>query len=537
MQIEADGRGTGLPRRQFLARSLGSVATVGTLGALLEACGSGSSTTGTGAAVGKPPAVPTGTLTVALPGAPTSLDPGRRLGIGAFWATEDIYDSLVTFNPDYSQVVGQLCESWTVSPDAREWIGKVRQGVTFHDGTPLNSTAIRRNFEYFLKNAAYLFIPLPIKRIDDSKPDTIRFVFESPYPYFTRNVTLLKIQSPQAIAAGPRAIDRHPIGSGPLQFVSQSTNAITLERFPDYWSKGKPHVERVKFQIIPDAAARIGALRSGQVNVAPGLTPNDQVQLKSDPRTKVVSRPSWFVTMLKFKLTAPEVSDLRVRQAVAHAIDREAILSSIGRGQGTIADSFMPPGTEGYSPMSPSYGYDPEKARALLAEIGKPVNLHMYVLAGDALANFLAGEAGIQAIVGQLKDVGINATGDAITEAEAQKERAEPKPPHPAELSGYTWFTGGPIIYRFMEPDHNMEQAHPAEFARYQKLSDQMNAEADLAERERIIAEIQRIHAELLTHIPLFVVPVADGVSKDVQGHIPDIRNFGPNLDGVYFSS
>jgi peptide/nickel transport system substrate-binding protein len=535
--IEDAMRMVALSRRKFIGQGLAAGVSASALGTLLSACGGTSGTSAGTTAVGTPPKVPTGTFTVALAGPPTSLDPGRRLGLGAFYATEDIYDGLVTFNHDFTDVVPQLCESWTVSPDATEWAGKLRPGMTFHDGTPIDATAIRKNFEYFLKNAAYLFIPLPLKKIDDSKPDTIRLVFQSPYPYFTRNVTLLKMQSPRAIAAGPRAIDKHPIGSGPMQFVSSDANTIQLERFPGYWNKGLPHVEQIKFVITSDPAARVAALRSGQVNLATNLAPSEAAQVKSDPRTKLVSKASWVVTTMNFKLAAPSVHDVRIRQAVAYAIDREAILKSIGGGVGVVADSLMPPGTEGYSKMSPAYAYDPAKARELLRAVGGPVAIHMAVPAGDILANFLVSEAVAQAIVAQLKNVGIDASVDAIPESQEQKERTELKPPHVAKLSSYTWFTGGPIIYGFMESDHNMQQAYPQQYAQYRKLSDQMNAEPDLAKREAIIAQIQQIHVDLLPSIPLFVMPAVDGVSKDVQGYVPDIRNFGPNLDSVYFAS
>jgi peptide/nickel transport system substrate-binding protein len=526
---------TGLPRRQFLARSLAGMATFGSLGALLQACGNDAST-GTTAA-GKRPATPTGTFTVALAQAPTSMDPGRRLGVGSFYATANLYDGLVTWNEDFTDVAPQLCESWRVSADAREWVGKLRAGMTFHDGMPIDATAIRKNFEYFLRNAAYLFIPLPIKQLDDSKRDEIRFVFESPYPDFTRNVTLLKMQSPRAIAAGPRAIDKSPIGSGAFKFVSASATEIRFERFEGYWNRPRPYFRELVYKLIPDAAARLAALRSGQVNLATNLAPEDVVQLEGDSRTKVVSKPSWMMTTLNFKLLAPPLNDLRVRQAIAYAIDRDAIMRSLGHGRGRVADGFMMPGIEGYSPMQPSYAYDPDRARALLRDVGGTVTLRMAVASGDAAANYLQSEAVAQAIAAQLKDVGIDASVDALPEAEYQRERAEPRPPHPVGLSGYIWFNGGPTVYSFMEADHNMQQAYPQQYARYRRLWDQLNAELDASKRAALIDQIQRIHAEVLTAVPLFVMPIVDGVTKNVQGYSPDIRNFGPVLDGVYFAS
>jgi peptide/nickel transport system substrate-binding protein len=527
---------TGLLRRQFLARGLGSVATMGALGTLLQACGDGSESTGAGEVVGKPPARPTGTLTTAIAAAPTSLDPGRRLG-ASFFPTEDLYDSLVAYNAAFTKVVPELCESWRVSPDGREWSGKLRAGATFHDGTPIDSTAIKRNFEYFLKNPEYLFIPLPIKEMDDSRPDVIRFIFESPYPYFTNNVTLLKMQSAKAIEAGPKAIDKHPIGSGPFQFESQDATTVTLKRYPDYWHKGRPYLERLKFVVIGDAAARLNALRSGQVNLTMNLAPNEAALLEKDQRVKVLRRPGWFMALLEFKLMHPAVRDVRVRQAIAYAVDRETILKTLGHGQGEVAKGWMMPGIEGYSEMSPSYAYDPDKARALLAQVGKPVTLRLGVDAGDGGGNILLTEAVAQAIAAQLKEVGIDISVDALQGPEAQKERAELKPRHALYLGGILWFTGGPTAYSFLESQHNMEQAYPKEFARYKQLWDKVNAELDVAERERMIAEIQQINARVLTAVPLWYMPQVDGVSRNLQGYLPNVRNFGPDLVNAYYAS
>jgi peptide/nickel transport system substrate-binding protein len=525
---------SGATRRQFVQRAVGGVLAAGWLGGALSACSSDAPASDAQGS-GGPPATPTGTVTVALPDAPNSLDAARRAGVGAFWATINLYDTLMAWSPDYSSVVPQLLTSWSSSPDLTEWTGRIRPGVEFHDGTPLDATAIRANFEYFLQNADFLFVPLPIKSMDDSDPKIIKFVFDAPYVDFTRNLTLLGMQSPKAIAAGPSAIDEHPVGSGPFQFVSQTESSIELKAFPRYWNTGKPYIARLTYQIIEDPGARVSALQSGQINVVPKIDPSQASVLAHGGTTKVASAASWLVTYLSFKLVVPSVSDIRVRQAIAYAIDREGMLKALGYGYGTVANSFEVPGIIGYQPVSPGYAYDPGKAMALVKEIGTKISLNIAIVAGDANAGFLAGENAAQAIVGMLGQVGINATVSSLQDATFNSNQLSPSSTVAgAWLVDQPWFTGGPVLYGVSVPVYDLQQADPSAWAQYSSLNAQMNQTPDGPQRDAIIGQIQSLYAGLCVSIPLFDMPQLDGLSKNVEGYTPDKRNFGPRFDDVY---
>jgi ABC-type transport system substrate-binding protein len=524
----------GATRRQFVWRAAGSLLAAGPLGGLLSACGADTPAS-TASESAKPPKTPTGMVTVALPGAPNSLDAARRAGVGAFWATINLYDTLMAWSPGYTKVVPQLLTGWTASPDLTEWTGQIRPGVEFHDGTPLDSAAIRANFEYFLANSDFLFVPLPIKTIDDSRPDSIRFVFDAPYVDFTRNLTLLGMQSPKSISAGPSAIDQHPVGAGPFEFVSQTQSLIQLKAFPRYWNKGKPHVAKLNYQIIEDPGARISALQAGEIDVVPKVDPSQASALAHGARTKIAAAPSWLVTYLNFKLVVPSVSDIRVRQAVAHAIDRQALLKALGFGYGTVVDSFEVPGIVGYQVVNPSYGYDPAKAKALIKQVGKKISLRIAIVAGDANAGFLAGESAAQAIAGMLGDVGITATVDALQDATFNANQLSPNPAVDALwLVDQPWFTGGPVLYGVTVPVFDLQKADPASWARYSALSAQMSQTPDGPARDVVIGKLQDLEASLCLSLPLFTMPQIDGLGKDVQGYVPDKRNFGPRFDDVY---
>ncbi len=523
---------TGLVRREFIAKAAGGIVSVGSLGGLLAACGGDTATTSN---VGTPPTKPTGSVTAAIAATVETLDPARRNSAG-FFPTNNMYDALIAWKDDFSGVEGQLVERWTVSSDLREWTGHVRPGVTFHDGAPLDSTAIRKNFEYFLKNPSTLFIPLPIKRIDDSEPTVVRFVFNEPYVDFTRNLTMQGIQSPKAIAAGNKAIERNPAGSGPFEFVSRSASLVKLKAYDGYWDKGKPRLAELNYQVIEDPGARIAALQAGQVDVVPNVLPSQVATINGDSRTQVVSSPSWLVTFLNFKLSVKPADDVRVRKAIAYAIDRSAILESVGSGLGKEPDSFEVPGLVGYQPLDPPITYDPERARALLSEVGGKVTIRIAIQAGDANASFLAGEASAQAIASMLKDVGIDAAVDSLQAGPWNGAQWGPGTRQAAVLANFPWFTGGPIMYDIIRRVWVLEQADPATWRRYDELRTRMGSMPDGAEREAVIGEVQGLFADRMFGIPLFRMPVLDAVSSRLQGYAPDKRNFGPRFDNAYLT-
>jgi peptide/nickel transport system substrate-binding protein len=345
------------------------------------------------------------------------------------------------------------------------------------------------------------------------------------------------MQSPKVIAAGPNAIDKHPVGSGPFQFVSQTQSSIELKAFPRYWDKGKPHIATLAYQIIEDPGARVSALQAGEISVVPKIDPSQASVIAHGARTKVASAPSWLVTYLNFKLVVPSASDIRVRQAVAYAIDRQAMLKALGYGYGRVANSFEVPGIIGYQPVSPGYAYDPGKARALVQEIGKKVSLSIAIVAGDANAGFLAGENAAQAIVGMLGRVGISATVSSLQDATFNANQLSPSPTADgAWLVDQPWFTGGPVLYGVAVPVYDLQKADPSAWAQYSSLSAQMNQTADGPERDAIIGKIQSLYARLCVSVPLFDMPQLDGLSKNIEGYTPDKRNFGPRFDDVYLA-
>ncbi|UCF93437.1 MAG: ABC transporter substrate-binding protein [Desulfobacterales bacterium] len=293
-----------------------------------------------------------------------------------------IFENLVIFGKDSMDIEPQLAESWTVSEDGLTWTFKLRQGVTFHDGTPFNAQAVYDSFArvidenhpfYGYGKWKYLSLSLgqvsEIKVIDDY---TVALVTPKPYAPLLNNLALwlCPILSPQALAEHKDQIGLHPVGTGPFKFVKWvKDDQIILERNEDYWGE-KAKVDKIILKSIPEPSARLMALQSGTVDIADDLDPDSISLVKKDDRLAVTERPSVNVGYLALNTQKPALKDVRVRRAINHAIDKETLIKTIFQGLAVPAKNPFAPSIWGYNDAITPYAYDPEQARKLLAEAG-----------------------------------------------------------------------------------------------------------------------------------------------------------------------
>lgn len=531
-----------LTRHEFLARSLAAGVAVGPMGALLTACGGSGSTQEGSPASGseaRPPSSPTGTFVLALPAAPVTLDAARRAITGDFTVTQPMYDGLVRWNTEFTEVEPALVTEFAASPDGREWTGRIRPGVRFHDGEDLDSTAVRKALEYYAAAEGFLgpfFLP-QFSEIDDSDPAVIRLVTKAPAPDLTNNLTAVAIMSPRSVAEGNKAIERSPAGTGAFRFVERTSTNVVLERNDGYWEKGKPYLEGVRFQVIGDLGARVSALQTESVS-AITLVPSVQArQLEGDSRVQLVANDLWTVTYLLFKLLPEPTNQLAIRQAIAHGIDRQAIADSILEGQAEPANALMPKGVYGYQPIAPAYPFDPERARALLREAGGgPVSIRLAGPAGDGAIN---NPTIAQAIAAQLGDIGIEVSVSPLEEGLFSKQAAEPRPRSQVFLIDHPWSNGGPFIFDFLtfSVTPNLPEAEPEAAARADRLTTKMRTMPNGDERFAVLGDLQNVFAEHLTYLPLFFFRVPDAVAANVRDYLVPKDGLGNHrLESVFFS-
>ena len=310
------------------------------------------------------------TLVMIIESSPTNLDP--RVGIDAQSERigELLFDALLT-RDEHLNVQPGLAERWEI-PDPLTYVFHLHRGVTFHDGRPLTSRDVKWTFDSLLegkirstKSAAYRFVD----HVD--APDEFTVVFHLKEP----NATLLWNLSEGASGIVPDGsldeITRQPIGSGPFQFVSaEQDKEVVVKRNDNYWG-AKARLARVRFTIVPDATTRALELRKGSADAAiNALTSDTIVALEREPNLQVERSPGTVLSYLAFNLRDPILQDVRVRQAIAYAIDRAPLLEYIWRGFAEPALSVLPPQSWAFDRDVAAFPHNPEKARQMLDAAG-----------------------------------------------------------------------------------------------------------------------------------------------------------------------
>ncbi|MHB8301279.1 MAG: ABC transporter substrate-binding protein [Acidobacteriaceae bacterium] len=313
----------------------------------------------------RPPADPT-TVTVVIESSPANLDP--RIGTDAQSERIDelIFDALLKKDKQFN-LQPDLATSWEM-PDPLTYIFHLRSGVRFHNGQPLTS----RDVKWTLDSMQNHTLPTGkyqayrnVATVETPDPLTVAMHLRQP------DSSLLWSLSDGAIGIVPygsgRDFQQHPIGTGPFRFVQQEVDKeVVLERNPDSWQI-VPKIDRLQFHVVPDATTRALEMRKGSADVAENaLTPDMIWSLRGDPKLATVSAPGTVVQYMTFNLRDPHLRDVRVRRAIAYAIDRPLIIETLMRGQAQIADSLLPPTHWAYNGDVPHYNFNPEKARGLL---------------------------------------------------------------------------------------------------------------------------------------------------------------------------
>jgi len=274
-----------------------------------------------------------------------------------------------------------LAESWTVSPDQLAWTFHLRRGVTFHDGSPFTADDVvysyRRIIDEKLANADKLSA---VSGITASDKSTVIITLKQPTPNLLTNLGGFKglaIVQRRNVESGE--IATHPVGTGPFAFQSQkSGDSITLEANPTYWA-GAPKVSGVTFRFISEPSTALSALQAGEIDWTDSIPAQRVAQLKDDDSITLATTPSNDYGYLALNEARAPWHDVRVRQAIAYAIDRDAIVQATSYGTAVANQLAIPKGNPWYTPYD-TYRHDIERAKGLLRDAGAaPKTLDMLV--------------------------------------------------------------------------------------------------------------------------------------------------------------
>jgi peptide/nickel transport system substrate-binding protein len=368
----------------------------------------GSAPTSTAASV-----VKGGDLTFVIPAYPLGMDP---LSPSADIAGLQIFDAwweyLIRPTADGTGFEPRLAASYTISDDQQTYTFKLRPNVKFSDGVALTTddvvTSLKNAFTD--KGSQIAFLGSKIASITAPDSSTVVVQLNSAWPYLLSDLAGFNAAIlPQALIkkVGYDNFLKNPVGTGPFKLDSLDPgNSIKLVANPDYWEEGRPYLDSITFQVSRSDVARATAVTGGQADIAQSPPPNQLRALRANQSLQVVSLPLSLVETIDFNVLVKPFDNLKLRQAISYAIDREAIVASGLFGAGSAASTFIvgPPALTLQNTELNLYPHDPEKARQLVQESGLPTPITIPLQLSQG-----AVQDAIAAVVQQnLQDVGIN---------------------------------------------------------------------------------------------------------------------------------
>ncbi|WP_028986454.1 ABC transporter substrate-binding protein [Thermicanus aegyptius] len=492
-------------------------------------------------------AAPTGGTLIFGRGADsTALDPINVTDGESLIVTDNIFNTLVDYKPDSTEVVPSLAKEWKSSEDGLTWTFSLQEGVKFHDGTDFDAEAVVYNFNRWMDPNhpqhkgdfgyyAYMFGGFKgdpghvIKEVVAKDKYTVEFHLNFPQAPFLNNLAMspFGIASPAAIEKYGEKFGDHPVGTGPFKFVEwKKGDSITLEKNPDYWKKGLPKLDKVVFRSIPDNSNRFTALKNGEIDLMDGLNPEDVPSVKSNDKLQLFLRPSMNVAYLAFNTKVKPLDDKRVRQALNMTVNKKEIIDSFFAGLAEPAKNPMPPSLWGYNDQVEDYPVDLEKAKSLLAEAGYPNGFETdlwymteprpYMPNGQKVAEVLQADFAKIGVKVNLVTYDWSTYLDKTGNGE-----------HPMALMGWTGDNGDPdnFLYVLLDKD-NTRTPDAGNIAFYvndalHDLLIRAQRSTNQEERIQLYMEAQKIIHEDAPWIPLVhTTPPIAGI-KEIKGYIP----------------
>lgn len=319
------------------------------------------------------------TVRVRYRGDITRLDPQFQSSLHDYGVADNIYSQLVRLQPGTSNVIPDLATSWEVSDDGLTYTFHLREGVQWHRGNgEVTSEDVKWTYERMIgpdSTSPGRFDFASIQSIDAPDPYTVIFHLSAPHSPLLGKLAynrLTGIVNREIIEAHPDDYNFHAIGSGPYMLESWTPGQeIVLIANPDYYEEGLPKTNRIILVPIADDAVAGGALGTGEVMLGLFRDPNTIATLEQNPNLIVDRGPQSAISALYYRMDRPPFDDIRVRQAVQHAINKEEIIADVLTGVANIAHTFITPLAKGSAADSViRYEYDPDRARELLAEAG-----------------------------------------------------------------------------------------------------------------------------------------------------------------------
>jgi peptide/nickel transport system substrate-binding protein len=433
----------------------------------------------------------------------------------------NIYETLTKINPDGS-VTPLLAEGWEVSPDLTTYTFRLRKGVKFHNGEPFNAQAVKFSFdraggEKSTNKDKRTFANLTTRVVDEHTVVILTKEIDPDFPFLMGQATSIIVEPKSADTNATR-----PVGTGPYRLENWvKGSSVALSKWDGYRNAANIKLRRATFRFIADPAAQVAALLAGDVDAFPRVTPRSVPQFKGNPRFQVVVSGSRAKTILALNNGKKPFNDVRVRRAVAMAIDRKAIIQGAGDGYGVPIGSHYPPSAPGYVDMTGVNPFDPEKAKALLREAGITTPLELTITLPPPPYSRQGGEV----IASQLSKVGINAKLQNVEWAQWLSGTYGNKNYDMTIISHVEPFDLG----NFAKPDYYWGYKSP----KFDEMYSKYKSTANPKDRMKILADLQRLLAEDCVHAFLYQPQWVTVANKGVKGLWKDMPIFANDLSSL----
>src|SRR5215216_5816319 len=473
---------------------------------------------------------PGGILKVGLQADPTALD-AQKQSLTAIWhIVEHIYDGLTRITKPDLSVEPALAEGWEIAEDGTSYMFVLREGVTFHDGTPLKASDVKFTFERLVDPATASTSAAELasmKSIEVNDDRTVVMTLHAPDASLLATLAggTCVIYSEEFVKANNNDVSQVANGTGPFKFVEYVPNTrIVLERNENYWEEGLPYLDGIEMTIASDDTARTAAVVTGTVDFIEYAPLRDIPSLEADPSLRLAGNSNTNIRFIGFNLSKEPFDNLKVRQAIAAVVDREAMLGPTVFGYGTPTEVLFPP--DFWAALQQEVRPpDVERAKALMAEAGHPDGFSTTITSWSQYS-FLSNAAVV--LQEQLRQIGIEAELNLVENATMFEQVYDPA------TRDYEIAVTGDSAY--VDPNtlilQNFKTDESNNFVNYSnpkvdELIEQGIASTDQEERAGIYQEMQKILLEDLPWVNLFVADQYEAMKDYVQGyvHIPNGSN------------
>ncbi len=469
-----------------------------------------------------------GTLTVVRLSDATKLDPHFITDIpSANIIYQKVYETLVEPDKDMN-IQPLLATEWNVIDDTT-WEFKLKEGVTFHDGTPFNAEAVKATFDRLLdpnigspQREKFAMIN-EVKVIDEYK---VQLLLDYPYAPLLSILASSEgsIMSPKALAENQETLAEKPVGTGPFVFKEWKTGQeISLEKNEDYWGK-QPSIDEVVFKVVPEDATRLAMIETGEAHINDQVPVTEIERIEASESMGLLRAEGLAVEYIGFNTNKKPLDDVKVRKAISHAVEREAIIKGVYNNVGTLANAAMSPKVFGHSENVKPYDYDLNEAKKLLKEAGYENGLKLKLLTSDRKERINMAEV----IQSQLKGIGVE-VDIQVMEYGAYIDTID-KSEHDLFIGGWGNATGDGD-YNQYNLFHTASQGPPGNHFYYSnpevdKIIEEARRETDEAKRKNLYEKVMQMELADAVYIPIRNYEHMAAHSKNVSGFWLNAANY-----------